>query len=144
MDGGVVDTLPTEAIISLCETLCVKYDKIIVIHNSKPGISPLAENPTDIVGRLKRVIEIMLAEITQNDIGVLTQANYIAQLEERASKSVKVSLVENKPKSLRNPVDIVHIYPERDLGDPLNFDPKEMKDIWLYGFDRAIEIWESQ
>jgi len=89
-------------------------DRIIVVINSPLETKHLERNPSGLIDILMRTVDIMVSEIARNDL----------------------------PQMCRNR-ELIIISPERHLGDVLDFNPKAMENIWLYGFDRAGEIMEA-
>ncbi len=123
-DAGVRDVAPVQSVINQgCH-------RVYVITTSPETISPLSENPSDIIDILKRTIDIMLTEILQNDIYQAVSANRLAGFETYLA-GVPIPMTST---------EIIHIKPSEDLNvDTLDFDGADKERMWLAGWDAANE-----
>lgn len=127
-DAGIRDVAPvTSAINQGCS-------RVYVITTSPDMIAPLEKNPSNIVSILGRTIDIMLAEILQNDIYQAQSINRLVGLEKYI---VGIPIPELS-------TEIIHIRPSEDLNaDALDFDKADKEKMWLAGWDAAEKAMEN-
>jgi len=104
VDGGLVENIPVNPLLDK------DLDTIIVITNNPLETAHLEENPSGVKDILLRTIDVMLGEITRNDV------------------PDKCAMAGKK---------LITISPDKYLGDSLDFNSEKMEKIWLAGFDKC-------
>ena len=125
VDGGVRDNVPTKQILMNDDN---GGSVLMVLCNPKD----MEERTGEYNGLIKigmRTIDIMIHEITRNDINTMILINELIKRTPEENKSVW--LAEKKV------IDIDIIEPDTDLGNTLNFDPRHMCELFNYGRIKA-------
>jgi len=124
LDGGVRDNVPAEQIL-----MNQDHGSVLMVLCNPKNIEEKKGEYNGLIEIGMRAIDIMIHEITRNDINITLQINNLIEKTPEENKSVWLAKKEI--------IDIDIIEPEMSLGSTLNFDPRHMCELFNYGGMKA-------
>ncbi len=142
VDGGIRDITPLSTAIDL------EAEEIIVILSSPTTISYTPEHYKNLIYIGIKSLEIILAEIYENDLKVAEKVNKTVRLWKKVkqwAKSLKESgnyLYEDMdfPYGQHKEVKIIKIMSEKQVIDTLEFNPTKIREAIRYGREEAQKV----
>jgi len=128
VDGGIRDNAPVSSIIQSWE-----LDSILIILCNNKDLEYEKREYEGLFEISDRVINIMMNEITNNDISIVLKINDMLR---KMNENEKGEFLKSK-----KVVDLNLIYPEESLNNNmLNFNPRFLRRAFLLGIKKGIEF----
>lgn len=112
-DGGLRNSTP------LSDAIRAGHQRVVVVSNRPETLSPSA-SPSGLIEVFTRTLEIVLHEISENDIRGTARVNYL------------LDGTAHRHDGYRR-IDLSVLRPSRDLGSPLDFSEEHIREAFMQG-----------